>query len=54
MKRQILVLFSGLIAMTICISGCGIYSSSTGEDVIEENEKLLEEVEKIPVATNLN
>lgn len=49
MKRQAVLLFAALVAMTLCISGCGFYSSSMDEDVIAENEKLIEEVDKMPV-----
>lgn len=49
MKRQTVLLFAALIVMAVCISGCGFYSGSTEEDVIAENEKLLEEVDKLPV-----
>ena len=49
MKRQTVLLFTALIMTAVCISGCGFYSSSTDEDVIAENEKLIEEADKRPV-----
>lgn len=49
MKRPAALLFAALIVMAVSISGCGFYSSSTGEDVIAENEKLIEEADKMPV-----
>ena len=43
------VLIVTTIALALLISGCGYYGSPTGEDVREENEKLIEEADQMPV-----